>query len=44
MAYLMGPRSSQPSQAELTEEGAIVREKIDYMNKKFGTQLTHATR
>ncbi len=44
MAYLMGPRSSQPSQAELTEEGSIVREKIDYMNKKFGTQLTHATR
>ena len=43
LAYLMGPRTNQPSGAELAEEESIVREKIDYMNKKFGTQLTHAT-
>lgn len=43
LAYLMGPRTSQPSGAELAEEESIVREKIDYMNKKIGAQLTHAT-
>lgn len=41
LAYLMAPRTPHPTEQECREEELIIKEKIDYMNKKFGIEPTH---